>query len=217
MTRHWIQLPQIYEQIYILVVCRLLPPNHLIHWKCSYILFLFSRWDFVCLCIHWVVQNTKQHLFLIHAVSNTTIPAFFFSQVKGRLCGILVRLGAYVVIVLNFLLGLRKDVQKRMTLIKSTSYLFNVSRLTILLCISLKYSFCVLFLRNICQYPPKTKNRKQKRLMKIRRVASHVIRSCLALLKPAALPGARPVRSPITTAVVVVVELYFVSCFCDLV
>jgi len=34
------------------------------HWK---IPLLNSRWDVVCPCIHWMVQNTKQHLFLIHA------------------------------------------------------------------------------------------------------------------------------------------------------
>jgi len=48
-------------------VCRPLPPNHLIPTKnFSYI---FSRWDVVSLSIHWVVQNTKQHPFLIHAGS----------------------------------------------------------------------------------------------------------------------------------------------------
>jgi len=41
------------------------------HWKPF--LILFSRWDVVCLCIHWVVQNTKQHPFLIHASSVYTI------------------------------------------------------------------------------------------------------------------------------------------------
>jgi len=53
-----------------LVVCRLLPPNHLIP-TAKLLLFLYSRWDVVCLCVygvcaeHW--QNTKQHPFLIHA------------------------------------------------------------------------------------------------------------------------------------------------------
>ena len=51
----------------LLVVCRLLPPNHLIPTE-NFFLFLFSRWEVVCLCIHWVVQNTKQPPFLIHAV-----------------------------------------------------------------------------------------------------------------------------------------------------
>jgi hypothetical protein len=36
----------------------------------------------------------------------------------------------------------------------------------------------------------------------------------LALLKPADLPVTPPIRSPIIT---VVVKVYFVSCFCDLV
>jgi len=39
-------------------------------------LFLFSSWDVVCPCIHWVVQNTKQHPFLIHAGSVCTICVF---------------------------------------------------------------------------------------------------------------------------------------------
>jgi len=35
----------------------------------KFLLFLFSRWGVVCLCIHWVVQNTKQDPFLIHSSS----------------------------------------------------------------------------------------------------------------------------------------------------
>jgi hypothetical protein len=55
-----------------LVVCRLLPPNHLpptekLHW------FIISRWDVVCFWIHWLVQNTKLHPFLIHAGSVYTV------------------------------------------------------------------------------------------------------------------------------------------------
>jgi len=53
------------------MVCRLFPPNHLIPTE-TLLLFLFSRWDVVCLCIHWGVQNTK-HPFLIHAGSIYTI------------------------------------------------------------------------------------------------------------------------------------------------
>jgi hypothetical protein len=38
----------------LLVVCwLLLPPSHLI--PTEKLLFLSSRWDVVCLCIHWVV------------------------------------------------------------------------------------------------------------------------------------------------------------------
>jgi len=37
------------------------------------LLFFFSTWDVVCLCIHWVVQNTKQHPSLLHAGSVYTI------------------------------------------------------------------------------------------------------------------------------------------------
>jgi len=56
--------------------------------------------------------------------------------------------------------------------------------------------------------------------MRIWWVVSHAIRPSLrlALLKPAALSvsiSTPPSRSPIIT--VVAVELYFVSCFCDLV
>ena len=49
------------------------------HWKAS--LILFSRRDVVCLCIHWMVQNTKQHRFLIHAggVYTTCVPLPFTS------------------------------------------------------------------------------------------------------------------------------------------
>ena len=43
-------------------------PNHLTPIK-KLLLLLLSRWDVVCLCIHWMVQNTKQHPFLIHAGS----------------------------------------------------------------------------------------------------------------------------------------------------
>jgi hypothetical protein len=54
------------------MVSRLLPPNHLIPSR-KLLLIQFSGWDVVCLCIHWVVQNTKQHPFLIHAGSVDTI------------------------------------------------------------------------------------------------------------------------------------------------
>jgi hypothetical protein len=39
-----------------------------------------SKWDVVCPCIHWVVQNTKE--LLIHAVVFTLSAFLFFSQVK---------------------------------------------------------------------------------------------------------------------------------------
>ena len=73
-TRHWI----IYEIIWaiLLVVCILLPPNHLIPTE-KLLLMLFSRCDVVCLCIHWVVQNIKHHPFLIHAGSVYTICVLF--------------------------------------------------------------------------------------------------------------------------------------------
>ena len=58
-------------------VCRLLPPNHLIRTE-NLFLFLFSRWDVVCLCIHWVaVQNIKQHPFLVHVDGVYTIFSLF--------------------------------------------------------------------------------------------------------------------------------------------
>jgi len=47
----------------LLVVCRLLPPKILTK---KPLFFFFSRWDVVCLCIHWVVRETIQHPFLIH-------------------------------------------------------------------------------------------------------------------------------------------------------
>ena len=61
-----------------LVVCRPLPP----HWKTSYI---FSRWDVVCLYIHWVVQNTKQHPFLSMSVVFTQSASFFFSFITSSI------------------------------------------------------------------------------------------------------------------------------------
>ena len=64
----------------LLVVCRFLPPNYLIPTE-KLFLFLFSRWDHhdvVCLCIHWVVQNTKQHPFLIHTSVYTICVLFLF-------------------------------------------------------------------------------------------------------------------------------------------
>ena len=42
----------------LLVVCRPLPPNHLIPNEKSF-LFVFSRWDVVCLCIHWAAVTTS--------------------------------------------------------------------------------------------------------------------------------------------------------------
>ena len=56
----------------LLLVCRLLPPNHLPPTE-NLLLFLIPRWDVVCPCIHWVAQKTKQHPFLIHASSVSTI------------------------------------------------------------------------------------------------------------------------------------------------
>ena len=51
------------------------------------LLSLFSKWDVVCLCIHWVVQNTKQYPFLIHAGSVTLSAFFSFSFLQnGRKC-----------------------------------------------------------------------------------------------------------------------------------
>ena len=70
--RHWLQTPQIYEQYSWWCAGFCLPTT----WPP---LYLFSRWDVVCLCIHWVVQNTKQHPFLIHAGSVYTICVLFFS------------------------------------------------------------------------------------------------------------------------------------------
>jgi hypothetical protein len=40
--------------------------------------YLFSKWDVVCLCIHWVMQNTKQHPYLQGAGSAYTICVLFF-------------------------------------------------------------------------------------------------------------------------------------------
>jgi hypothetical protein len=51
------------------------PPDP--HWKAS--LILFSRWDVVCYCIHWVVQNTKQHHILFYAGSSVYTICFLIS------------------------------------------------------------------------------------------------------------------------------------------
>ena len=62
----------------LLVVRKPVPP----HWKTSYI---FSRWDVVCLYIHWVVQNTKQHPFLSMSVVFTQSASFFFSFITSSI------------------------------------------------------------------------------------------------------------------------------------
>jgi hypothetical protein len=49
------------------------PPDP--HWKTFRV--FFSRWGVVCLCIHCVVQNTKQHPFQIHAGSLNTFCVLF--------------------------------------------------------------------------------------------------------------------------------------------
>ena len=63
-------------------MCRPLLPDHLIPTKEP---FLFcSPGGMLCLCIHWVVQNTK-HPFLVHAGSafTTWIRILFFSATKS--------------------------------------------------------------------------------------------------------------------------------------
>jgi len=47
-------------------------------------LICFSRWDVLCLCIHWVVQNTKQHPFLIYADSLYAICVLFLFSCYSR-------------------------------------------------------------------------------------------------------------------------------------
>jgi hypothetical protein len=59
------------------VVGRLLNPNHLN--PTIFFSYFYSPGGMsVCLCIHWVVQNTKQHPFLIRAGSLYTIWFFWF-------------------------------------------------------------------------------------------------------------------------------------------
>jgi hypothetical protein len=86
-TRHWTQPPQISEQYSWWCAGLCLPTT----WspliiptdfdKTSYI---FSRWDVVCFCIHWVEQNTKQHPFLIHAGNVYTICVLFLSFFSNK-------------------------------------------------------------------------------------------------------------------------------------
>jgi hypothetical protein len=67
----------------------------------SFLFLFYSRQDIVCLCIHWVVQNTEQHPFLIHAGSFYTmcvIFLFFLSpavhtsmKTAGSACSYLIR------------------------------------------------------------------------------------------------------------------------------
>ena len=53
------------------ILCRV-GQNHV------YVYGVYARWDVVCPCIHWVVQNTKQHsAFLIHAGGVYTICVLF--------------------------------------------------------------------------------------------------------------------------------------------
>ena len=53
------------------ILCRV-GQNHV------YMYGVYARWDVVCPCIHWVVQNTKQHsTFLVHAGGVYTICVLF--------------------------------------------------------------------------------------------------------------------------------------------
>ena len=68
----------------LLVVYRLLLSNHLIP-TVKFLLFLSSRWDFVCLCIHWVVQNTTTSwtMPVVFALSLSLCVLFlFFSSLR---------------------------------------------------------------------------------------------------------------------------------------
>ena len=64
-TRHWTQPPQLSEQYSWWCAGFCLPASPDPHWLVFPISIL--RWDVVNLRIHWVVQNTKQNPFLIHA------------------------------------------------------------------------------------------------------------------------------------------------------
>ena len=76
-----------HKYLILVVMCRLLPPNHLIP---TVKLHLFSSpTGMLCVCIHWVMQSTKQHLFLIHAGCVYTICVLsflFFSLMDPFLC-----------------------------------------------------------------------------------------------------------------------------------
>jgi len=80
----------------LLVVCRLLHSNHPTPTG-KHLIYIFSRWDVVCLCIHWVVQNTK-HPFLIYAgsVYTTCVLFLFFSWVQRMVPFVGLRLSGHL-------------------------------------------------------------------------------------------------------------------------
>jgi len=103
--RHRTLFPNYLSDYYTsLVVCRPMPPSHRnrrigLSSFCSpglsmpvvftlSLLFSFSRWDVVCLYFHWVVQNYKQHPFLIHADSIYPICILFLRLERMGLCTI---------------------------------------------------------------------------------------------------------------------------------
>ena len=67
----------------------------------------------------------------------------------------------------------------------------------------------------LARAPPKNEKEKQQRLLRIRRVVSHAIWSEPSPPEASRSTSNLPSRSPII--IVVVVKVYFVSCFCDLV
>ena len=66
----------------------------------------------------------------------------------------------------------------------------------------------------LARAPPKNEKEKQQRLMRIRRVVSHAIRPAPSPPEASRSTSDPPIRSPLIT---VVVKVYFVSCFCNLV
>ena len=66
----------------------------------------------------------------------------------------------------------------------------------------------------LARAPPKDEKEKQQRLMRIQRVVSHAIRPAPSPPEASRSTSNPPSKSPIIT---VVVKVYFVSCFCDLV
>jgi hypothetical protein len=77
----------------LLAMCRPLPPNHLIPTKKP--LLLCSSGRMLCLCIHWLVQNTEQHPFLIHAGSVYTICVLFLFSYATSSVGHSLQLGHF--------------------------------------------------------------------------------------------------------------------------
>jgi hypothetical protein len=56
---------------------------HIAHCRSHANMCTKSRWGVVCLCIHWVVQDTRQHPFLFHAGDIYTTCVLFLCSLSA--------------------------------------------------------------------------------------------------------------------------------------